>query len=488
MTLEAGRSLGPYEILGPLGAGGMGEVYKARDSRLERTVAIKVLPAPLTKDPELRARLEREAKALSSLNHPHICALYDIGQQDGVDFLVMEHIEGESLAERLARGALPPEEVVRFGIQIAQALDKAHKHGVVHRDLKPGNVMLTKSGAKLLDFGLARADVPQARDASGNTALPTMERPLTAAGTMLGTFQYMAPEQLEGREADARTDIFALGALLHEMATAQKAFSGPTQASLIAAIMHEQPPSISTLQPMTSPALDRLVRACLAKDPDERVQTAHDVALELKWVAEGGSQVGLPAPVATRRRRRERLAWAGFAVAAGAALALAIGYLGRAPQPLPVVRFQIAAPASSPSTRRAPPARPSSGCARWTHSRRGRYRARRGPAGLSGRPTAASSASSPKASSRRSMSPADHHRRSATRRAAPTPPGAATASSCSTVVPTTPSCACPRAAGSRSPRSRATRRREPPWAGPSSCPTAAIFCTCSTDPRTTTKS
>ena len=344
MALEEGRQLGPYRIESSIGAGGMGEVYRAQDTRLDRTVAVKVLPAHLAEDPALRARFEREARSLSSLSHPHICALYDVGQQDGIDFLVMEYLEGETLGARLAKGPLVAEEALLIGIQIAEALDKAHRQGVIHRDLKPGNVMLTKGGAKLLDFGLARADAPTAGGGESETALPTLNQPLTSQGTILGTFQYMAPEQLEGQEADARTDIFALGAVLHEMVTGQKAFSGKTQASLVASVLHTQPPAISTLQVVTPPGLDQVVRTCLAKNPEDRWQTAHDVALQLKWLLEGGSQAGVPVPVAARRRSRERLAWAGFAAAMLAAIALGVGFVMRAPEPAPIVRFEIAAP------------------------------------------------------------------------------------------------------------------------------------------------
>jgi len=343
MTLSNGTRLGPYEVIEPLGAGGMGEVYRARDTRLDRTVAVKVLPGHLAGDPALRQRLEREAKALSSLSHPNICGLFDIGKQDDVDFLVMEHLEGETLAQRLSKGPLSTDELLRCSIQIADALDKAHRKGVVHRDLKPGNIMLTKAGAKLLDFGLAKATLGAAT-ASGLSTTPTESRPLTTEGTLLGTFQYMAPEQLEGKEADARTDIFALGAVLHEMATGKRAFAGTSQASLIGSIMSSEPPPISTIQPLTPPAFDRVVKACLAKDPEDRWQTAHDVVLELQWILEGGSQAGLPAPVSARRRHRERAAWVAFAVAALAAVLLAFGFVRRAPLPAPIVRFQIAAP------------------------------------------------------------------------------------------------------------------------------------------------
>src|ERR1700687_5576870 len=289
MTLSAGTRLGPYEILSPLGAGGMGEVYKARDSRLERTVAIKVLPPHLSSDPELRQRFEREAKTISQITHPHICALYDVNREGETEYLVMEYLEGETLADRLGKGPAPAEQLLRYGIEVADALDKAHRQGIVHRDLKPGNVMITKSGVKLLDFGLAKA-MAQPVQASGMTSLPTVMgsgQNLTQEGTILGTFQYMAPEQLEGRDADARTDIFAFGCLLYEMATGRKAFSGGTQASLISAIMKEDPAPISTTQPMTPPALDRVVRKCLAKDPEDRWQNAADLGSELKWGGEG---------------------------------------------------------------------------------------------------------------------------------------------------------------------------------------------------------
>jgi eukaryotic-like serine/threonine-protein kinase len=346
MALPPGTRLGPYEILAPLGAGGMGEVYRARDTRLDRMVALKVLPAHLADNEELRQRLDREARTISQLSHPHICALYDVGHQDGVDFLVMEYLEGEMLSDRLARGPLPSEQVLRYGIQITDALDKAHRQGIVHRDLKPGNVMITKSGVKLLDFGLAklRAAGPGG-SFSAASVLPTRtDASLTAQGTIIGTFQYMAPEQLEGREADARSDIFALGAVLYEMATGKKAFSGKSQASLIAAILDRTPPPISTIQPMTPPALDRIVKTCLEKDPEDRWQTAHDVMLELKWIAEGGSQAGLPAPVVARRRSRERLAWIVAGVLAASTIALAILELRRPRSARAVVRSIVLPP------------------------------------------------------------------------------------------------------------------------------------------------
>jgi serine/threonine protein kinase len=322
----------------------MGEVYKARDTRLERTVAVKVLPQHLSASPEVRQRFEREAKTISSLSHPHICALYDVGNQDGVEYLVMEFLEGETLTERLLKGALPAEQVLRYGIEMADALDKAHRQGIVHRDLKPGNIMLTKSGVKLLDFGLAKAVAPVS-STSGLSVLPTQAgASLTQEGTILGTFQYMAPEQLEGKEADVRTDIFAFGAVLYEMATGQKAFSGRSQASLIGAIMHTEPPPVSTVQPMTPPALDRVVKTCLAKDAEDRFQTAHDVKLQLQWIAEGGSLVGLPAPVAARRKSRERIAWLAAAVATLAALGLAFLTLSRPREPARMVATSILPP------------------------------------------------------------------------------------------------------------------------------------------------
>ena len=341
MPLAPGSRLGPYEIVAPVGAGGMGEVYKARDTRLERIVAIKVLPAHLSSSAESRQRFEREAKTISQLSHPHICALYDVGREGETEYLVMEYLEGQTLAERLAGGALPLDQTLRYGMQIADALDKAHRQGIVHRDLKPANVMITRTGVKLLDFGLAKGMAPAAQ-ASSLTALPTQQG-LTQEGTILGTFQYMSPEQLEGKEADARTDIFAFGALLYEMVTGRKAFDGASQASLISSIMKEEPPLISAVQPMSPPALDRVVKTCLAKDPEDRWQSARDVASELKWIAEG-SQAGVPAPVAARRRSRERIAWAFGAAATALAALLAIGYVRRAPMSARLMRASILLP------------------------------------------------------------------------------------------------------------------------------------------------
>jgi serine/threonine protein kinase len=325
----------------------MGEVYRARDTRLDRTVAIKVLPSHLSRDPAFRQRFEREARAISSLSHPNICTLYDIGNQDGVDYLVMEHLEGETLAARLREGPLGTGEAMRCAVQVADALDKAHRQGVVHRDLKPGNIMLTKSGAKLLDFGLAKHMAPSAGP-PGMTASHTVTTPLTTQGTIVGTFQYMAPEQLEGKETDARSDLFAFGAVLYEMATGRKAFEGKTQAGLIGAILHTEPPLISAVVPISPPALDRLVRACLAKDPEERIQTAHDVKLQLQWILDAGSQPSAPAPAASARPfTRGRLGWvvAGLCAALMAAgWWLALARLRDGPAAAPEIRFSIQPP------------------------------------------------------------------------------------------------------------------------------------------------
>ncbi|HKA36694.1 MAG TPA: protein kinase [Thermoanaerobaculia bacterium] len=348
MALEAGRRLGPYEVLSPIGAGGMGEVYKARDTRLGRDVAVKVLPQHLSENAEFKQRFEIEARAISALTHPHICTLYDVGNQDGLEFLVMELLEGESLVDRLGKGPLPMEQVLRYGIEIADALEKAHRSGIVHRDLKPGNVMLTKSGVKLLDFGLAKLrEATGAPFSSGLSRLATQDQrsaPLTERGTVLGTYQYMSPEQVEGGEADARSDIFALGAVLYEMATGRKAFTGKSPASLMGAILRDEPEPISEITPLTPPAFARVVKTCLAKDPEHRFETAHDVKLQLQWIAEGGSQAGVAAPIASRRRNREKLAWVAAAVGFAAAALLAVGYIRRAPVAPRSVRFEVPTP------------------------------------------------------------------------------------------------------------------------------------------------
>jgi pimeloyl-ACP methyl ester carboxylesterase len=306
MPLVPGTCLGPYEIVAPLGAGGMGEVYRARDTRLGRDVAVKVLPPRLSENPEARARFEREARVVSGLNHPHICVLHDLGREGGIDYLVMELVEGETLVQRIARGPLPIPDVLRIGAEIADALDRAHRAGVVHRDLKPGNIMLAKSGAKLMDFGLAR----EARRVGVLTAggpggalsqSPTIATPLTTEGTFVGTSHYMAPEQLEGREADARSDLWALGCVLYEMVTGRRTYDGATSASLISAIMKDEPRPMAELAPLAPPSLDRVIRACLAKDPEQRWQNAHDLALELRWPPQQATTAARPASALIER-------------------------------------------------------------------------------------------------------------------------------------------------------------------------------------------
>ena len=344
MSLTPGVRLGPYEILAPLGAGGMGEVYRARDTRLDRTVAIKVLPAQFAADAQFRERFEREAKAISQLNHPHICTLYDVGRQEGIDYLVMEHLVGQTLEEQLQTGALPIDQSLQYAIQIADALDKAHRQGIVHRDLKPGNIMLTKSGAKLLDFGLAKATAP-AVVGSTLSMLPTTP-PMTAQGTIVGTLQYMAPEQLEGKEADQRTDLFAFGAVLYEMLTGKKAFEGTSQATLIGSILRDTPKPVSMVQAGAPPALDRLIAVCLEKDPENRWQTSRDVWRELRWIADGRTGVAVSAHVSSRRMSKG-LFWVLGAVAALLVIALAVPtflYL-RGGQETPEMRFEISVPA-----------------------------------------------------------------------------------------------------------------------------------------------
>ena len=288
MQLTTGTRLGPYEIQSQLGAGGMGEVYRATDTRLDRTVAIKVLPEHVASDPDLKQRFEREAKTLSSLNHPHICTLYDIGSQDGIDFLVMEYLEGDTLAQRLQKGALPLDQALTVAIEIADALDKAHRQGITHRDLKPGNIMLTKAGAKLLDFGMAK--LKPGHDAPVGVSAPTVSAGLTGEGAILGTLQYMAPEQLEGKEADARTDIFAFGAVVYEMVTGQKAFSGESQASLIAAILdHGAGPDVHAATDVAPGA-----RAQRQDVSGERSGRSPSPACRGLWPSRGGARCLLP--------------------------------------------------------------------------------------------------------------------------------------------------------------------------------------------------
>jgi len=321
MTVASGTRLGPYEITAPLGSGGMGEVYRAKDMRLERMVAVKILPAHLSSDPIRKQRFEREAKSISGLNHPHICVLYDVGHQDGVDFLVMECVEGETLAKRLEKGPLPVEQIVKYGAQIADALDAAHRSGIVHRDLKPGNIMLTSTGAKLLDFGLARPTAPQVGTATLTTASPNS--PVTEQGTIVGTFQYMSPEQVEGKELDGRSDVFSLGAVLYEMLTGQRAFEGRSQISIASAILEGEPTPIRSLKPMTPPALDHAIRRCMVKDPEQRWQIGRDLQYELISIGETTSSVATPLLPSGKRSKREVLAWisAGiFALIAAVAL------------------------------------------------------------------------------------------------------------------------------------------------------------------------
>jgi eukaryotic-like serine/threonine-protein kinase len=339
MALTSGTRLGPYEIESPLGAGGMGEVYRARDTRLERTVAIKVLNAQLVASAELRARFEREAKVISQLQHPNICVLHDVGKEGPIDYLVMEFLQGESLAERLRKGPLPPEQILTIAIEIADALEKAHRAGVVHRDLKPGNVMLTKSGAKLLDFGLAKplGATGTATPGSGTSpsvfgaALtqtmpsPSPATPLSTAGAVIGTVQYMSPEQIQGIEADARSDIFSFGVMLFEMVTGKRTFEGKTQASIVGQILAVDPPSVSTLRPQIPPGLDRVIRLCLDKDPNERIQTAHDLKLQLQAIAETApTTTQSPAVVSARQ---SWLPWVAAGVLAVAAIAFATAYI-----------------------------------------------------------------------------------------------------------------------------------------------------------------
>jgi serine/threonine protein kinase len=331
MALSVGRKLGPFEIVAQLGAGGMGEVYRARDTRLERDVAIKILPTQLSFDPLRKQRFEREAKTISSLNHPHICVVHDVGSQDGIDYLVMECLEGETLAQRLTKGALPLDQVLKIGSQIANALDKAHRNGVVHRDLKPGNIMLTRSGAKLLDFGLAKPVVSMATLETLTAASPK-QYPVTLEGTIVGTFQYMSPEQVEGKEVDARSDIFSLGAVLYEMLTGQRAYPGKSQLSVASAILEKEPTPINTVKPLTPPTLDHAIKKCLAKLLDERWQSAGDLASELKWIEETGSHVGEPAPVLSHRKVRERLGWAAAVLFSLTTVALGIVFIERAPE------------------------------------------------------------------------------------------------------------------------------------------------------------
>jgi serine/threonine protein kinase len=357
MVLSAGAKLGPYEVVAPLGSGGMGEVYRARDTRLDRTVAIKILPADAAGDGRRQERFRREARAISRLTHPHICTLYDIGEQDDVDFLVMEYLAGETLAHRLLRGALPLEEVLHVGMQLASALDAAHRAGLTHRDLKPANVMLTTTGAKVLDFGVAKwrsGDMDPLISGPEVTAHPT----LTQVGTVVGTIQYMAPEQLEGQPIDARADLFALGAIVYEMTTGRKAFEGSSATSVMTAVLTSTPPPMSTIQAVTPPALDRIVGKCLAKDPTRRWQSAADLRDELAWIAQdllvpnvvyAEQQSAMPTTSSAARGAQ----LPSIAFVAGLLVATAIGIFMfrflREPtvSPLPETRTEIVTPATA---------------------------------------------------------------------------------------------------------------------------------------------
>ena len=344
MALEAGAQLGHYQILSAVGAGGMGEVYKALDPRLGRTVAVKILPPHIADKPESKQRFEREAQAIAALNHPNICVIHDVGQHEGTSFIVMEYIEGETLADRIAKGAIPFDQLLTYGIQIADALDKAHRRGVVHRDLKPGNIMLTRAGVKLLDFGLAKLQEPAAL--SSQSAIPTLasiSQPLTVSGTILGTLQYMSPEQLEGKDADARTDIFAFGAVLYEMATGRRAFEGKSQVSLMAAILERDPPPVSTLQPVAPPLFDEVLRICLAKNPDDRWQTAADLLHELKLLVRYGT---LTTAAPKQSRRREIAAWAAAAVLLAALASTFLFLVPRSTPPPDKVSLEVVTPES----------------------------------------------------------------------------------------------------------------------------------------------
>jgi eukaryotic-like serine/threonine-protein kinase len=337
MTLATGTRLGPYEIAEPAGTGGMGDVYRAHDTRLDRDVAVKTIKGPFTE------RFEREARAISALNHPNICTLYDVGQHDGSGYLVMEYIEGKPIA-----GPLPVEQAIAYGIQICDALHAAHRKGIVHRDLKPANILLTKQSVKLLDFGLAKLAPNGNSGVMSGSAAHAGEQAtvaaLTGAHTVVGTPQYMAPEQIEARDVDARTDIFAFGCVLYELLTGQRAFEGKTPSAVMAAILATKPRPLEELVPLTPPALERIVSRCLAKDPEDRWQTARDVAAELQWVSQGGSRVGLPAVVTGRRRVREGVAWAACVLTAVVAIAFGVAWARRAPEPPALVRFPLPLP------------------------------------------------------------------------------------------------------------------------------------------------
>jgi serine/threonine protein kinase len=351
MALTAGTKLGPYEIVSPLGAGGMGEVYRARDTRLDRTVAIKVLPSHLSDNLELKQRFEREARAISAFQHPNICTLHDIGSQAGVDFLVMECLEGQTLAARLEKGPLPVDQVLKVGGEIAHALQKAHGQGIIHRDLKPANIMLTKSGAKLMDFGLAKPElaIPTGSKTPISSSLPTMNlasltsvaSPLTQKGSIVGTFQYLAPEVLQGAEADGRSDIFSFGCVLYEMVTGRRAFEGKSQLSVLSAILEQEPQPIGVTHPLTPPMLERVIKECLIKDPAERFQSAHDVVMDLRWIAgsSGSEEKGQPA-----KFKKSSLIFLAAASLALIVLAGLAGYWSKRADPVGVIHAEIPPP------------------------------------------------------------------------------------------------------------------------------------------------
>src|SRR3954471_6997095 len=344
MSLTSGARLGPYEIQSPLGAGGMGEVYRALDTRLQRIVAVKILPSHLSENPEAKERFDREARTISSLNHPNICTLHDVGHQDGVDYLVMEYLEGETLASRLDKGALASDQVVKYGIEICEGLEMAHRTGIVHRDLKPGNIMLTQSGVKLMDFGLAKS-LPSRTSASLTLTLssPAANSPLTEKGMIVGTFQYMSPEQVQGKEVDVRSDIFSLGAVLYEMVTGKRAFEGKSQLNMAASILENEPPPIRSVKPMTSPVLDHAIVCCLAKNPEDRWQTARDLALELKWTA----QTEIFTSVRQPKAGRQWLAWSVAALLGVTVVLTSFLFRDQRPQVPTPARFEIQLPAGA---------------------------------------------------------------------------------------------------------------------------------------------
>ena len=473
MALPPGTRLGVYEVTAQIGAGGMGEVYKGRDTRLDRTVAIKMLPDTLAADPQFRERFDREARTISRFTHPNICTLYDVGEHAGTAFLVMELLDGETLETRCARASakgsgLPLDEALRIAIQMADALAAAHRQGIVHRDLKPGNIFLARSSgasappiAKLLDFGLART--APALTVNKATMMPTTPpQAMTAQGTILGTFQYMAPEQVEGGEADARTDIFAFGSVLYEMITGKKAFEGKTQTNLVAAILERDPPPLTTVQPLAPPLVDSIVRKCLAKNPDDRWQTASDLGSALRWAAEGANAgtSGASAVVVTPRtgaRRAARGALVAVGILGAVAIGLAIGgrYMSNVAAPAAPIRFEVQPPADvtlapspiasaaqlalSPDGRRLAfvAARKRGASQLWIRPLDG-VEAQPSPAPRarrfrSGRPTAGSLRFSRVANSRRSIRPAGCHRCSVTQQPAAAVPGTRMASSCSPV-------------------------------------------------------